>query len=591
MRIVCLAVLATALFPLRGVAQPVVGIVVEQGTGTPVPGVMVLLLDSAGTRVDRTLTNAGGRFLVHANTPGTHRMSVERMGFADWTSDPFRPGRLREPLRIEVPFEPISLEGLDISGGRRCEARPEAGAATARVWEEARKALAAEAYTRETGNYRYTLRHYKRELDRGGRKTLAETITTAKHLRAAFFSSPIDELATRGFVQATDSSQKYYAPDAETLLSDTFLDTHCFGVRQGDAGRIGLTFRPVPGRRVSEIEGVLWLNATTSQLERLEFRYRNLFRGREVGDPGGEVSFTQLPNGAWIVREWSIRMPNLEQVIRGRLRRVGYTEEAGVTWAITSARGRPILHAESASIFGVVTNAGGTGSPPEPVVVQVRGTHEQAITAKDGSFLLVGLEEGRHLLAVQHPLLAHWGVDLPVEVEAEGRLGEVAHVRLRAPALADALATSCGGAPRPEGTAVFLGRVTSPAGAPVGGMAVAVSWPGASGYEAPPVAMPAGPETERDHTWHSVRKGVRVTASTTTDWRGLFLLCDVPGGLRLDVAVGNPGDTEAGTEPVLMETYLVEADLGALVETLVLPAGVETRRRTGAARRAGPVWP
>jgi len=38
MRIVCLAVLATALFPLRGVAQPVVGIVVEQGTGTPVPG-------------------------------------------------------------------------------------------------------------------------------------------------------------------------------------------------------------------------------------------------------------------------------------------------------------------------------------------------------------------------------------------------------------------------------------------------------------------------------------------------------------------------------------------------------------------------
>lgn len=587
MRIVFLAVLATALFPLRGVAQRVAGIVVEQGTGTPVPGVMVLLLDSAGTRVDRTLTNAAGRFLVRARTPGVHRMSVQRIGFADWTSDAFRPGGLREPLRIEFPFEPVSLEGLDISGGRRCEARPEAGAATARVWQEARKALAAEAYTRETGHYRYTLRHYKRELDRGGRKTLAETITTAKHLRAAFFSSPIDELATRGFVQATDSSQRYYAPDAETLLSDTFLDTHCFGVRQGHAGRIGLTFQPLPDRRVSEIEGVLWLNAATWQLERLEFRYRNLFQGREVGNPGGEVSFTQLPNGAWIVRDWSIRMPNLEQVIRGRLRRVGYTEDAGVTWAITSARGRPILHAESASIFGVVTNAGGTGAPSEPVVVQVRGTNEQALTAKDGSFLLVGLMEGRHLLAVQHPLLADWGVDLPVEVEAEGRLGEVAHVRLRAPALADALATSCGGAPRPERTAAFLGRVTSPGGAPVDGMAVAVSWPGTSGYEVPPAALPARPETERDRTWHSVRKGVRVTASTTTDWRGLFLLCDVPGGLRLDVAVGSPG----GTEPVLTETYTMEPDAGAVVETLVLPAGVETRTPTGAARRTGPVWP
>ena len=569
MRVTCLLLIVTAFVPLCGVAQPVAGIVLEKGARTPVPGAMVLLFDSAGTRVDRTLTNAAGRFVVNAPAPGLHQITVERIGYADWSTDPFRPEAVRSLLTVEMPFEAITLKGLDVSGGRRCEARPEEGGATALVWEEARKALATEAYTREAGLYRYTLRRYKRDLDRNAENVLGEKIATAKHMRAAFFSSPIEELTTRGFVQPTDSIQKYYAPDAETLLSDAFLDTHCFGLREGDGGRIGLTFQPLPDRRVSEIKGVLWLNAATWELERLEFLYVNLLPDSEVGKPGGEVAFTRLPNGAWIVREWAIRGPNLEQVARGRLRRIGYTEEAGVTWAITNPVGRAILHAESASISGVVTDSTGIGPPPDPVVVQVPGTGKQAITEEDGSFLLAGLEEGWHPLVVQPPLHASWGLASPVEVEAEGRLGEVAHVRLRVPTVAEARIASCGGAPRPGRTTAFLGRITAPGGAPMDQMTVVASWALATGYTAPAIAAPSEPKGTRDQTWKIDRDGGSVTATTTTDWRGLFLLCDVPGGSHLRFAVRGPTDTE----PVLTETFFVKAGARTMVKRLTVPVG------------------
>ena len=577
MRIAPLILLLTALVPLRAAAQPVIGVVVEEGTSTPIPGAMVILFDSTGTQVARVLSNAAGRFLVQARDPGPHYITVDRIGYASWTTDAFEPELGGQLLTIQVPVEAIPLEGLDVSGGRRCEVRPEEGQATARVWEEVRKALAAEEYTREASLYRYTLARYQRELDRDARETIEEDTTIAENLWAAFRSLPAGYLASRGFVQAVeDSITVYFAPDAGALISDAFLDSHCFGLREGEEGRIGLIFRPLEGRVVTDIGGVLWVNAATSELERMEFVYLNLVRSREVGEPGGEVAFTRLPDGAWIVREWRIRMPHLEPTRRGRIRRTAYREEGGVTWAITDSRGRTILHAESASISGVVTGSSGTGPPPEPVVVELVGTGQTAITEEDGSFLLTGLGEGRHVLRVQRPLLANWGMASPSEVVAEGRLGEVAHVRLRTPTVADALAASCGGAPRPEGTVAFLGRITTVEGAPRAEMTVEVRWPRASGYSAAGVAAPLGAEGTPNRAWTVGRDGAFATATTTTDWRGLFLLCDVPGGSRLRVSVSGP----TGDEPVLRERFFVPPGVPTVVESLIMPAVGSSRSTT-----------
>ena len=45
----------------------------------------------------------------------------------------------------------------------------------------------------------------------------------------------------------------YWAPDAAVLLSDEFLDTHCFHVTRNERrapGLIGLAFQPVRGRNL-----------------------------------------------------------------------------------------------------------------------------------------------------------------------------------------------------------------------------------------------------------------------------------------------------------------------------------------------------
>ena len=274
-------------FPLA--AQVVRGVVSEEGSGTPLAGAMVVLFDADGDRVDRVLTDASGGFSTEADRPGRYYVRVDRIGYASLTTDPFDVPVAGTFQRIAVPIHPIRLRGLDVAGTRRCEVRPEEGRGTARVWEEARKALQAAAWTQSTGVYRYTLLHFVRDLDRSGDEVLEERQSFKRgSSKAPFVSLPGSELVARGFVQEEpDSGTIYYAPDAEAFLSDAFLDTHCMGARRGDAGSIGLVFEPVEGRTLPDIEGVLWLDEETAQLDRLEFSYVNVSRSREIGEPDG----------------------------------------------------------------------------------------------------------------------------------------------------------------------------------------------------------------------------------------------------------------------------------------------------------------
>ena len=73
------------------------------------------------------------------------------------------------------------------------------------------------------------------------------------------------------------------------------------GRRVQDKDKISLIFRPLQDRVVPEIGGVLWVDAATPELERLEFVYLNLVRSLEVGKPGGEVAFTHGFQTAWII--------------------------------------------------------------------------------------------------------------------------------------------------------------------------------------------------------------------------------------------------------------------------------------------------
>ena len=243
-----------------------------------------------------------------------------------------------------MPVEPVVLSRLDVSGEPRCEVRPEEGRVTARVWEEARKALAAEAWTREVAGYRYTLRRYQRTLGPYGHVVISETEEMAHDLDAAFAAVPSETLADMGFVQPMpDSTTRYYAPDAEVLLSDFFLDTHCFATTRDEDSRVGLSFRPIPGRSLPEIRGVLWLNAETFELEELLFDYMNLRSIVERGWAGGKIEVAKLPGGEWIVQRWLMRTPILEVRSRNRIRRTGYLDTGGITTRVIDPEGKVVL--------------------------------------------------------------------------------------------------------------------------------------------------------------------------------------------------------------------------------------------------------
>ena len=296
------------------VAQTVVGVVVEAGTGRPVPGAFVRLEQVDGGRGGSVLAGADGTFVLRAGGPGRYRLIAERIGYRDPGTTLVELDR-SESVRVTlaIPVRPVDLEGIRAEVGERCRARPDAGLATARLWEEARKALEVARWTASEAVARYSLTEFTRERSASSLEVLDED----RNLRSGFYSgSPYravspESLAEHGFVRDTAGEWLYLAPDAEVLMSDAFLDSHCFRLVPGDDGLVGLGLEPVPGRDVPEIEGVLWLDAASGLLRRLEFRYVNLpfAHGRNWDRIGGQVEFEQLANGVWIVRRWYIRMP------------------------------------------------------------------------------------------------------------------------------------------------------------------------------------------------------------------------------------------------------------------------------------------
>jgi hypothetical protein len=126
-------------------------------------------------------------------------------------------------------------------------------------------------------------------------------------------SLPAESLAARGFARPDSLGvTMYYGPDLPVLTSEVFLGQHCFRIRRAEGpsrdSLVGLGFEPVAGRGLVDVAGVLWLDRQSAELRALEFRYTNLGQWAGRGATG-LVVFERLPNRAWVIRRWFIRMP------------------------------------------------------------------------------------------------------------------------------------------------------------------------------------------------------------------------------------------------------------------------------------------
>jgi len=344
---VLLLVLALAGVPASSAAQTVTGTVVDRWTSAAIPGAVVVLLDTAGGRHDATVSDAEGRYTVRAPSPGAFQVRAERVGYSTALSPVFALGageQATQPLSI-VPSV-VTLDEVVARGARRrCTVRPSNGVQAAIVWEEARKALEAADVAARRQAYQFRLRRFRRVLS-DSRLMMQDSAVETGFSGQSFRSPPQDRLVAHGYVEPEGDSLAFHAPDAATLLSDAFLDHHCFSFRQGrreNAGLVGLDFAPLRGRRLPEVRGTLWLDGKTGHLRFVDYTYVNLPYERTGAPLGGRIEFAQVGGGGWIVNRWTMRMPGM--VIRHRGLEplvIGMVETGGEVVDVRTAAGEPV---------------------------------------------------------------------------------------------------------------------------------------------------------------------------------------------------------------------------------------------------------
>jgi hypothetical protein len=428
-------------------AQVVRGLVTEKTTNAPLDGVVLSVLDPRDTLVVQVLSNDGGGFEIRLPSPGMYTIDVKRIGVKRVRLTPFAVGE-GETKKLDISLEPVPavLSSVNITGRTSCVRNPQTNAKTAALWEDARAALTASVITRSLTVGDDSVMRFERKLDVNSWKVLYESrrkvSTSMDH---PFKSLPAEVLSVGGYVTVNqDGSTDYYAPDADVLLSDTFLADHCFKIEPGTlehTGYVGLAFQPVKERKKPDIKGVLWMDAKTNELRTLEFTYNWLPNDLRPADYGGTVSFFRLPGGRWIVRSWRIRMPEFG------LNRPGYGRLVPVVVRIAEEGGAVPLNTllnQAGNVQGTVVLDTVSNRPIAGITVALEGTEDSTRTATDGSFELAFVPPGSYTVVLRHPALDSLGIQhlvKTVDVEA----GKIATMKIIFPSNEELAARMCNG--------------------------------------------------------------------------------------------------------------------------------------------------
>jgi hypothetical protein len=497
----------------------------EDSSRVPIPGAIVRLL-RAEQPVAQGLTNELGRLLLRAPGAGEYRLKVDRIGFLGFTTPSF-PLLAGETLVSEIPVvsRPMELPTIVVGGRSRCGLPAEEGAAAAALWDEVRKALTANLITQGQGAVPLHVRIFERQTNRSGRVLQEWTSASLVTRQQPFRSVPPAELARLGFVYGDRDTTIYNAPDAELLLADAFVSSHCFRAVAGarDAGLVGLAFEPTSDRRerlgaaLVDVSGTLWVDRATSELRFLEYRYTGLPTGALDGaELGGRVEFRRLVGGAWVVAYWHIRMPWLELTeIRGPrmggvpgarnevARLVGFVERGGRT-AVASDSAVLLHHA---LLRGVVYDST-TGRGLDGAIVHL-GPRDSLLTGGDGSYAIRTGGFGPQRVTVRHPKLGLLR-DQPTR-EIVLSLGDSTRADFAVPSLATFVRSLCGNRRQTALVGLALDRDARPAV----GMEVQASWRTSSGSARSERARP--------------------------DVRGLYALCNLPPDQTLNLSLVQGG--------------------------------------------------
>jgi protocatechuate 3,4-dioxygenase beta subunit len=523
------------LTPQLGAAQIVRGRVTERGSTSVVGGVLITLIDAA-TRAQRasTLSDPQGNYALRAPQPGSYRVEAKRIGVRRFLSAPLNLAA-GETQRLDIVVEGLvyTLPEVVVSGLTPCTGGSADAPRIGALWEEARTALTATRISLSERLFRGTVTRYIRELDPRTRKVIKEEGREIQGtMDKPFRSVDADSLSTHGYVVIDRNGDRtYHAPDADVLLSDSFVRDHCFRLAapsRDRRGLMGLAFAPATGRRLSEIAGTMWLDTRTFELRFVEFHYVNVPDLPDDAIADGEVHFEKLTNGAWVVKKWFVRLPHGARsstpvTVSGGtpnvfVRRVTYNlrEEGGNVTAQAM-----VTREARAGLVGTATDS--AGRPLTGAVVALSGTPYKAIVDRTGAYRIDGIVPGTFNVVVEHPAYLAFGV-WAGESEVTLPEGTVSRLDLTAPRMRSIRARVCPTSNENIDRADLRVRLIDAMGQPVTFMRVRVTW-------------------REFGTMTSTRiEGRENFLETETDQHGAANLCAVPSNTLLPIWIRRSAD-------------------------------------------------
>jgi len=370
----------------------------------------------SGPRVVQTgLTRENGSVTLRAPAPGRYEISAARIGHEGFGPVSIDVGEGSQVQVIVMPRGVRMLPPIVVTSASRCAGGPGSAAAAA-LWEEVRTALTANAVTAREGRVMLDVVRVERDLS-PDRLFLRERVIN-RHVTTSqpFVAEHPDTLFARGYVYKLGDSVHYAAPDAALLLTDAFLDGHCFTAKNdGPPGaRLGLAFVPVPGRNLPDVEGVLRIDEGTRELRYLEFTYTRLGKEEGLGGPGGRVAFQRLEDGSWIVNDWTLTMPVVGRVRPvgqptgpvERYRLLGWIEAGGRAAVHRTSNPVPLAKAVSSTVRGTVYDSL-VGAPLAGARISIDGESDSIDVSTDasGRFEIIVPGSGPRLLRVTHEKL------------------------------------------------------------------------------------------------------------------------------------------------------------------------------------------
>lgn len=312
--------LAICFAPAALLAQELRGTVFLDGTEQPAAGVIIEARDPAtDIRVLSTLTDSRGYFILKLPAPATVLVRGLRIGQrpTEFGTYALAADEVRTE-RFTLSGTAVVLDYVRVVGRSVCGRARARDAQVVTLLEEARKAIQSTQLRSTEGELSATWTLRSQQTTLTGRPVAAPSIQAFRATTDRPFKSiPPDSLASVGYLEIAEDGYTFFAPDAEVLLSERFVEGHCFQAepwKKDDRDWVGIGFRPAQAARgIVNIRGTMWLDRRSAELRLLEFEYLNLPPILRVRNTGGEVAFLRLPSGSWLVHQWHIRMPRVTQ--------------------------------------------------------------------------------------------------------------------------------------------------------------------------------------------------------------------------------------------------------------------------------------